>query len=88
MPREKRHYIVCVPCWNLRQPGGHAAYQCAHHKCVCCGFKAMEAEVRRQAVERGRTDSGFVHFDRLPSAPEAEPRCVCGRKRSNCTEAH
>lgn len=53
MPREKRWHVVCVPCWNDRgkEPREHHRYICADHRCVCCGFKAMEAAVKASAPE-------------------------------------
>lgn len=53
MPREKRTYVVCVPCWCLRAPQGHEPWQCADAKCVCCGFKAVEAAVKAQRIKGG-----------------------------------
>ena len=48
MPREVRSHTVCVPCWAARANPDHEIWRCIHHKCVCCGFKAMEAAVKAQ----------------------------------------
>lgn len=55
MPREPpRALTVCAVCW-ARRGTEHPAWACIHHKCVCCGFKAMEAGVKaRAAIEERR----------------------------------
>lgn len=53
MPREKRTHVICVPCWRDRPKANHESWQCADARCVCCGFKELEARVKAQKAEAG-----------------------------------